>query len=95
MTQIIFTVEILLLFWWWFLSELLQIEYRKEPENNSKIASIKTVSAASSSMLLSKIDVNDKETFYNVSVPLMLLEMNNYKKLLGAANASYHCKYLV
>jgi hypothetical protein len=78
-----------------FLSGLLQIEYRKELENNSRIASIKTVSAASSSMLLSKIDVNDNATFYNVSVPLTLLKMENYRKLLGAVNASFHRKYCV
>jgi hypothetical protein len=78
-----------------FLSGLLQIEYRRELENNSRIASIKTVSAASSSMLLSKIDVNDNATFYNVSIPLTLLKMENYRKLLGAVNASFRRKYCV
>ncbi|XP_021938017.1 uncharacterized protein LOC110838764 isoform X3 [Zootermopsis nevadensis] len=71
-------------------SGLLQIEYRNEHENNSEIASVKTVSAASLSMLLREIDVNDSATFYNVTVPLTLLKMENYKKLLGAVNASYH-----
>jgi hypothetical protein len=46
-------------------------------------------------MLLSEIDVNDNATFYNVSVPLTFLKMENYSKLLGAVNASYHCKYSV
>lgn len=71
-------------------SGLLQIEYRWEPKNNSKIAVIKTVPAASASMLLSKIDVSDNATFYNVSIPLTLLKMDSYKKLLGALNASFH-----
>jgi hypothetical protein len=78
-----------------FLSGFLQIEYRQEPKNNSKIAAIKTVSAASASMLLSKINVSDTATFYNVSVPLTLLKMDSYKKLLGALNASFHRKYSV
>lgn len=76
-------------------SGLLQIEYRNEHENNSEIASVKTVSAASLSMLLREIDVNDSATFYNVTVPLTLLKMENYKKLLGAVNASYHRKYSI
>jgi hypothetical protein len=76
-----------------FLSGLLQIEYRWEPKN--KIASIKTVPAAAASMMLSKIDVSDNATFYNVSVPLTLLKMDSYKKLLGALNASFHRKYSV
>lgn len=42
-------------------------------------------------MQLSEIDVNDSATFYNVSVPLTLLEMDSYKKVLG--NASFHRKY--
>jgi hypothetical protein len=74
---------------------LLQIEYRQDPKNNSKIAEIKTVSAASASMLLSKIDVSDKGTFYNVSVPLTFFKMGSYEKLLGALNAVYHRKYSV
>ncbi|XP_023719629.1 5'-nucleotidase isoform X2 [Cryptotermes secundus] len=71
-------------------SGFLQIEYRQEPKNSSKIAAIKTVSAASASMLLSKINVSDATAFYNVSVPLTLLKMDSYKKLVGALNASFH-----
>jgi hypothetical protein len=78
-----------------FLSGLLQIEYKQEPKNNPKIAAIKTVSAASASMLLSKIDVRDNGTFYNVSVPLTFLKMGSYEKLLGALNAVFHRKYSV
>jgi hypothetical protein len=78
-----------------FLSGLLQIEYRQEPKNNSKIDAIKTVSADSASMLLTKINVSDTATFYNVSVPLTLLKMDSYKKLLGAVNATFHRKYSV
>jgi hypothetical protein len=78
-----------------FISGLLQIEYRQEPKNRSKIAAIKTVAAASGSMLLSMIDVSDNGTFYNVSVPLTLLKMESYEKLLGALNASFHRKYSI
>lgn len=73
----------------------MQIEYRNELENNLKIASVKTVSTASSSMLLSEIDVNDNTTFYNISFPLTLLKMENYSELLSKVNASYHRKYSV
>lgn len=76
-------------------SRLLQIEYRKNRDNTSEIVSVKTVSAVSSSMLLSEIDVNDNTTFYNVSIPLTLLKMNSYKKLLGAVNASFHSVTIV
>jgi len=72
---------------------LLQIQYRKDRDNKSQIVSVKTVSALSSSMQLSEIDVNDSTTFYNVSVPLTLLEMDSYKKVLSAVNASFHSKY--
>lgn len=76
-----------------FLLGLLQIQYRKDHDNKSQIVSVKTVSAVSSSMRLSEIDVNDSATFYNVSVPLTLLKMDSYKKVLSAVNASFHRKY--
>ena len=76
-----------------FLSGLLQIQYRKDHDNKSQIVSVKTVSAVSSSMQLSEIDVKDNATFYNVSVPLTLLQMDSYKKVLSAVNASFHRKY--
>ena len=76
-----------------FLSGLLQIQYRKDHHNKSQIVSVKTVSAVASSMGLSEIDVNDSATFYNVSVPLTLLKMDSYKKVLSAGNASFHGKY--
>jgi hypothetical protein len=44
-------------------------------------------------MQLSEIDVNNSAIVYNVSVPLTLLEMDSYKKVLSAVNASFHCKY--
>jgi hypothetical protein len=76
-----------------FLSGLLQIQYRKDHDNKSQIVSVKTVSAVSSSMQLSEIAVNNSTTFYNVSVPLALLKMDSYKKVLSAVNASFHRKY--
>lgn len=76
-----------------FLSGLLQIQYRKDHDNKSRLVSVKTVSAVSSSMQLSEIDVNNSAIVYNVSVPLTLLEMDSYKKVLSAVNASFHCKY--
>jgi hypothetical protein len=78
-----------------FLSGLLQIEYRKDRDNTSEVVSVKTVSAVSSSMQLSEINVNDSAAFYNVSIPFTLLKMGSYKKLLSAVNASFHCKYSV
>jgi hypothetical protein len=75
-----------------FLSGLLQIQYRKDHHNKSEIVSVKTVSAVSSSMRFSEIDVNNTATFYNVSVPLTLLKMDSYKKVLSAVNASFHRK---
>jgi len=76
-----------------FLSGLLQIQYRKDNRNKSQIISVKTVPAMSSSMQLSEIAVNDSATFYNVSIPLTLLKMDSYKKVLSAVNASFHRKY--
>jgi len=76
-----------------FLSGLLQIQYRKDHDNKSQIVSVETVPAVSSSMLLSEIDVNNNATFYNVSVPLMLLKMDSYKKMLSAVNTTFHRKY--
>jgi hypothetical protein len=75
---------------------LLQIQYRKDHDNKSQIVSVKTVSAVSSSMQLSEIDANDNTTFYNVSVPLTLLKMDSYQKVLNAVKTSFisfHCKY--
>jgi hypothetical protein len=73
---------------------LLQIEYRKDRSNKSEIISVRTVSAMSSSMKLSEVDVNNNATFYNVSVPFMLFRMDSYKKLLMSAVKQYfHCKY--
>jgi len=76
-------------------SRLLQIQYRKDHDNKSQIVSVKTVSAVSSSMQLSEIDVKDNATFYNVSVPLTLLQMDSYKKVLSAVNASFHSVTIV
>ena len=72
---------------------MLQIQYRKDNHNKSQIVSVKTVPAVSSSMQLSEIAVNDSATFYNVSIPLTLLKMDSYKKVLSAVNASFHRKY--
>ena len=72
---------------------MLQIQYRKDRDNKSQIVSVKTVSALSSSMQLSEINVNDSATFYSVSVPHTLLEMDSYKTVLSAVNKSPHCKY--
>lgn len=72
---------------------MLQIQYRKDHDNKSQIVSVKTVPAVSSSMQLSEIAVNDSGTFYNVSIPLTLLKMDSYKKVLSAVNASFHRKY--
>jgi hypothetical protein len=77
----------------WFLAGLLQVEYRKDHDNRSEVVTVKTVSATSASMQLSEIDVNGSARIYNVSVPLTLLKMDSYKKLLSALNASFHCKY--
>lgn len=72
---------------------MLQIQYKKDHDNKSQIVSVKTVSAVSSSMQLSEINVTDNATFYNVSVPLTLLNMDSYKKVLSAVNATFHRKY--
>ena len=76
-----------------FFSGLLQIEYKKDHDNKSQIVSVKTVSAASSSMRLSEIEVNDSATFYSVSVPLTLWNMDSYKEALSNVTASFHRKY--
>jgi hypothetical protein len=74
---------------------LLQVEYRQEPKKNSKIEAIKTVSAASATMLLSEIDVRDNRTFYSVLVPLTFFTMGSYVKSLGSLKAVFHRKYSV